>query len=224
MIYFVQAEGVGNIKIGFTDSVDASDRLSTLQTGSPVPLRLLGTIPGTMDDEKDLHRRFASARVVGEWFKPVSELLALIAPADPLICGKVEVVEKSVQIRVLTVGRKQFTKVLFDQLPTDDLINWLDVWSTVENEGDLSESQAFEDGSFWGWVDTKYQSNSGIRSGPFVIFERDARLWKSLVLSSLSSSDFPGNTSAAIKKSMQQFWSACVLRWTHPSNQLFIGV
>src|SRR5262245_55030947 len=116
MLYFIQAEQVGHIKIGLTDNDDALVRLATLQTGSPVPLRLLGTIPGTMQDEKDLHRRFAASKVCGEWFLPTPELLALIPAVEPLVCGKVEVVSQSVQIRVLTVGRKQFTKALLAQL------------------------------------------------------------------------------------------------------------
>lgn len=58
VIYFAEAVGVGLIKIGFTESLDAEVRLATLQTGSPVPLRLLGTMEGTIEEEKDLHRRF----------------------------------------------------------------------------------------------------------------------------------------------------------------------
>ncbi len=143
MIYFIEAVGVGHIKIGFTDSLDASDRLTTLQTGSPVPLRLLGTIPGTLDDEKDLHRRFASARGVGEWFRPVAELLALIVPKQTLICGPVEVIEQSVQIRVLTVGRKQFTKSLFAQLPERHIVDW---------HASSPEKFVEAESKPWGWV------------------------------------------------------------------------
>ena len=56
MIYFIQAEGVGHVKIGFTDADDADVRLATLQIGSPVPLRLLGTVQGSADEEKDFHQ------------------------------------------------------------------------------------------------------------------------------------------------------------------------
>lgn len=54
MIYFIQAEGIGHIKIGFTDKDDAALRLAELQTGSPVPLRLLGVSPGDVLAEKNL--------------------------------------------------------------------------------------------------------------------------------------------------------------------------
>lgn len=169
MIYFAQAEGVGHIKIGFTDGQDAGDRLASLQTGSPVPLRLLGTIPGSIEGEKDLHRRFAAARVCGEWFKPVPALLALINPSEPLTCGGVGVSERSVSIRVLTVGRRQFTKTLLFQLP----VWWLD-WGRVAAEyirrtpagidpetfaqnGDIYNLELLTPAPVWGWVRAEAQ-------------------------------------------------------------------
>lgn len=122
MIYFIQAEGVGHIKIGFTDKDDAIIRLAELQVGSPVKLVLLGTIPGTMQDETDLHRRFASAHVIGEWFKPVPELMDLIAPGSRLGCGKVAVQEYRVEVRCLTVNRRQLTRAFFWQMPSWDIL------------------------------------------------------------------------------------------------------
>lgn len=78
MIYFIQAQGIGHIKIGFTDG-DPLVRMSQLQPSSPVPLVLMATTSGTQEVEKQLHKRFAEHRVRGEWFKPVSELLTYIA-------------------------------------------------------------------------------------------------------------------------------------------------
>jgi hypothetical protein len=95
MIYFAEAIGVGNIKIGHTDKDDALERLAELQTGSPVPLRLLGTMPGDMLVEKDLHRRFASSRVHGEWFTPSADLLALVPSRETRINGTTEVITQS---------------------------------------------------------------------------------------------------------------------------------
>jgi len=74
-VYFVRAE-TGQIKIGF--SLAAWSRLEALQTGSPVRLQLLTTTPGDQALEHDLHRRFADARLHGEWFRPTPELIALI--------------------------------------------------------------------------------------------------------------------------------------------------
>jgi hypothetical protein len=152
VIYFIQADGIGHIKIGYTDD-DASARLASLQTGCPVPLRLLHTMPGTMGDEKNLHRRFASANVGGEWFKPVTELMELIPDLSRPACGAAEVVEKSVSIRVLTVGRKQFTKSLLDQLPEHDIVDWFSLAEHLLPAGDptLNVSQ-FVTGDVWGWL------------------------------------------------------------------------
>jgi hypothetical protein len=80
VIYFLEAVGVGHIKIGYT--FDKADRrVKELQTASPVPLRLLACMTGTADDEEALHERFAADRLCGEWFKPNDELLALIEVA-----------------------------------------------------------------------------------------------------------------------------------------------
>lgn len=78
MIYFIQDSGLNHIKIGFTDSNDPIGRMKSLQTGSPAPLCLVATMPGSREDELSLHRRFAKARVHGEWFKPVPDLLEFL--------------------------------------------------------------------------------------------------------------------------------------------------
>lgn len=162
VIYFIQAEGVGHIKIGFTDAEGASARLVSLQIGSPVLLKLLGVIPGTVEDEKNLHRRFAAHRVTGEWFRPVPELLALVPGDPPKSCGGVEIVERHVSIRALTVGRKQFTKALLDQLPSRKCIDWVSaathVLKGLSPDCDLGKAAAvvdlddFIEGDVWGWV------------------------------------------------------------------------
>jgi len=72
--YFV--EGGGLIKIGKAASIRS--RLAGLRGSSPVPLKLLGVIPG-QEHEAALHLRFSSARRHGEWFEPTPELVALIA-------------------------------------------------------------------------------------------------------------------------------------------------
>ncbi|MFE7529119.1 GIY-YIG nuclease family protein [Kitasatospora sp. NPDC057542] len=73
------------VKIG--RSVDPTGRLSSLQAGSPVELRLLATFPGGPRLEKHLHACFARQRIHGEWFDFRSE--------DPLalITGAVEAYE-----------------------------------------------------------------------------------------------------------------------------------
>lgn len=75
-VYFILAANSGLIKIG--SAVDPASRLRVLQTGSPEPLRLIRTIPGGAELERQLHRDFAADRVHGEWFRPSEVLLDLV--------------------------------------------------------------------------------------------------------------------------------------------------
>lgn len=76
-VYFVQPAAGGLVKIGV--AADVKSRLATLQTGSPVPLRVLAVLPGGgQAAEAELHERFAHLRSHGEWFEPAPELLAYI--------------------------------------------------------------------------------------------------------------------------------------------------
>ncbi|WP_163836928.1 GIY-YIG nuclease family protein [Spartinivicinus ruber] len=71
-IYFVQAGEDGLIKIGRTKDVQA--RMCSLNSASPVELKLLGVFKAKDYMEKILHEEFAKYRVKGEWFKPVEEI------------------------------------------------------------------------------------------------------------------------------------------------------
>lgn len=74
--YFVQPELGGAIKIGFTSKPPQS-RLSGLQVGSPVKLRLIGLLEGNREHE--LHSRFGKHRLHGEWFHEHHDLVQFIA-------------------------------------------------------------------------------------------------------------------------------------------------
>lgn len=76
VIYFICA-GDDLIKIGHTTNLDA--RLRSLRTAHPKELQILLVIPGSRDDEQQLHRRFADLRVGREWFRhdgPISDYIA----------------------------------------------------------------------------------------------------------------------------------------------------
>ena len=75
-IYFIQAESGGPIKIGYTKDIKA--RLSSIQTGHPDTLILLGAFPGNPNDEHNLHKEFKTYHVRGEWFHPVERLIEKI--------------------------------------------------------------------------------------------------------------------------------------------------
>ncbi len=66
-IYFIEAVGQDRIKIGKADDPEA--RLKQLQTGCPVPLRLLGIINCQAGIERTLHAKFAEDNIQGEWFQ-----------------------------------------------------------------------------------------------------------------------------------------------------------
>lgn len=68
-IYF--AERDGRIKIG--SSTNVAQRMVALDAS------LLASMPGGVAAERRLHRRFADARIAGEWFRPTPELMSFIA-------------------------------------------------------------------------------------------------------------------------------------------------
>lgn len=78
----MEAEGLGRIKIGFTDQ-PAVTRRQELQTGCPQPLKIVGLMPGDVSLEQALHACFAADRIQGEWFRPSQALLAYIAGNCP---------------------------------------------------------------------------------------------------------------------------------------------
>jgi hypothetical protein len=79
-IYFIRKGLDGPIKIGYTSS-SAKNRMSQLQTGHHENLYLLGTIPGTISEEKFLHKELIYYNINGEWFDPKPELLMVISDA-----------------------------------------------------------------------------------------------------------------------------------------------
>lgn len=71
-MYFVLHTPKKSVKIGY--SAEPVKRIGSLQTASPVRLRLLGVCPGGMQDEAELHTRFAHLHLRGEWFRYTPEL------------------------------------------------------------------------------------------------------------------------------------------------------
>lgn len=81
MIYFIRQKRTDLVKIGYTLN-DPPARLSSLQVGSPEPLEMIGTVPGSVADEAVLHQQFAASRVRGEWFRATPVMGRLIALGD----------------------------------------------------------------------------------------------------------------------------------------------
>lgn len=75
-IYFLQVPS-GPIKIGFTTKKPMG-RMLELQAGNHETLTLLHWMPGTLEMERDLHRRFLHLLLRSEWFQPGPDLLEFI--------------------------------------------------------------------------------------------------------------------------------------------------
>jgi len=76
-VYFLQCRPGEPIKIGMSGNV--LRRMDALQTMNPVRLNCLGIIKrGGNKLEKELHEQFSDARLHGEWFSAVPELLNFI--------------------------------------------------------------------------------------------------------------------------------------------------
>lgn len=76
MIYFVQGERTGLVKIGKAE--DVFKRLRSLQIGSPDILKILAVIEGETRDSI-YHLRFKVDWVHGEWFRPSNDLMSFIS-------------------------------------------------------------------------------------------------------------------------------------------------
>jgi hypothetical protein len=64
--------GGDKIKIGKSQGV--TERLRTIQSMSPVPLKMIGYVVGYTMTERALHKRFADHRAHGEWFRSAPEI------------------------------------------------------------------------------------------------------------------------------------------------------
>jgi hypothetical protein len=80
-VYFVEAVGLGLIKIGY--AINLPQRFTSLMTSSPVPLTLLGVMDGGAALETRLHIELAEHRTHGEWFLKCPAVLAVVAQARP---------------------------------------------------------------------------------------------------------------------------------------------
>jgi hypothetical protein len=77
VIYFIQSEHGGPVKIGHAD--DLAKRLVGLQTARPDKLVVLATAPGSVRDERAIHAAFAHFREKGEWFSPHPSVMAAVS-------------------------------------------------------------------------------------------------------------------------------------------------
>lgn len=115
-VYFIGAETVGAVKIGFSRR-HPRGRLKELQTGCPIPLKILAYVEGGPEQELSLHRRFSSLKIHSEWFRLEGALLDMVSwlPARqeprPVVlprcarCGEIE------HDRNLLIGHRGVLKI-----------------------------------------------------------------------------------------------------------------
>ena len=75
-IYFIQEEGNGLVKIGY--SKNPEKRKNSLQTSCPKKLHIIKIIDGDYKRENCIHHRCSRFNVRGEWYRPHPDLLDYI--------------------------------------------------------------------------------------------------------------------------------------------------
>ena len=71
MIYFIKSES-GHVKIGYTKNVE--NRIESFSTAHGGMGKLLFTIPGNYELEKELHEKYKKYHYSNEWFHIDGEL------------------------------------------------------------------------------------------------------------------------------------------------------
>ena len=81
-VYFIECVGADAIKIGYARgdrNGNIHHRVSAMQSGCPLPLKLLAVTDGAEAEEASLHARFSGDWIRGEWFRASDELRAFVA-------------------------------------------------------------------------------------------------------------------------------------------------
>ena len=79
-VYFIFDEVHRAVKIG--TAMDVASRLSSLQVGNAVPLRVVRVVDGGRPTELWFHKKFASKRLSGEWFLFDADMLSASPPDE----------------------------------------------------------------------------------------------------------------------------------------------
>lgn len=84
MIYVVQSGTTKDapIKIGQTTARRKGKRKGELQVGNPEKLYVIAKLRGRRKRESELHERFASSRIHGEWFHRTPQIQAWLDEID----------------------------------------------------------------------------------------------------------------------------------------------
>lgn len=110
MVYFIQAEELGLIKIGRTNQSNLILRLKAMQVGSPDKLKLIGVVNDehSFGGERGIHKKFESLWVHGEWYYPGKDLLEFINLLGPLQLVGLISTRRNTRDKERDISRKQF--------------------------------------------------------------------------------------------------------------------
>ena len=82
MIYVIQGQMGGEVKIGYTAASSVTSRVGAIERKEGRKMRVLRSMEGTKAHEAALHDRFKEHRISGEWFAPHPDLMAAIPSID----------------------------------------------------------------------------------------------------------------------------------------------
>lgn len=122
MIYFIQGQETGRIKIGYVERdtvLAAIHRMRLFQVGSPDRLTLRLVLPGVRDRERKLHGQFGADWSHGEWHFPSPKLVRLIAEGRRQAAIDLVRNLRTFQIKLTTDGHKVFASPRGAMLPND---------------------------------------------------------------------------------------------------------
>ncbi len=81
-IYFAQCKNQdGYVKIGFSRCIEKRMPHNRF-TDNPYQIQLIGISPGSIKEEKAIHRLLAKDNICGEWFYPTERVLTLVQMAN----------------------------------------------------------------------------------------------------------------------------------------------
>ena len=88
MVYFLQDMRQDRIKIGYVDVMTIEARVHQIRLNHRGLIRLLATIEGKRERERELHQQFQDSRLLvntryGDWFRMSDDLCCFISTLNP---------------------------------------------------------------------------------------------------------------------------------------------
>lgn len=135
IVYFIECVGIPAVKIGWTTNI--RKRLGSHQISCPLPLRVVATVPGGEEREREFHCQFKSLHMHGEWFRLADELkeyleanLSVLGPRYSL-----EKERRELKFRALSIQLEHMFRKLAPCSPRHELSCAGLIWSEKLGSG-----------------------------------------------------------------------------------------